>query len=136
VPDADVLAAADPDDADGDGSSGRPSWAWSDVAGAVALGRFDWKATRPTNGDQNGHAFAGDLGISTPITMAVYGDCTVAQTVCRDPPDGADPVEGVEATRQMFDLTVFYARNLAVPARRGVDDPQVLAGKRLFYASG
>lgn len=136
VPEADVLAAADPDDADGDGISGRPSWAWSDVAGAVALGRFGWKATRPTIGDQIGHAFAGDLGISTPITMAAYGDCTVAQTVCRDTPDGADPVEGVEATRQMFDLTVFYARNLAVPARRGVDDPQVLAGKRLFYASG
>lgn len=136
VPEADILAAADPDDADGDGISGRPNWAWSDTAGAVALGRFGWKATRPSIGDQIAHAFAGDLGISTPITMAAYGDCTMAQAVCRDAPDGADPVEGVEATRQMFDLTVFYARNLAVPARRGVDDPQVLTGKRLFYTAG
>jgi CxxC motif-containing protein (DUF1111 family) len=36
----------------------------------------------------------------------------------------------------MFDLTVFYARNLAVPARRDVEDHRVLAGKRLFYAAG
>src|SRR3546814_13235899 len=33
------------------------------------------------------------------------------------------------------DLT-FYSRNLAVPARRNLDDPQVLAGKRVFYESG
>jgi CxxC motif-containing protein (DUF1111 family) len=36
----------------------------------------------------------------------------------------------------MFDLTVFYSRNLAVPARRDVDAPEVLAGKKLFYDSG
>jgi CxxC motif-containing protein (DUF1111 family) len=136
VPEADILAAADPDDADGDGISGRPNWAWSDTAGAVALGRFGWKATRPTIGDQIAHAFAGDLGISTPIVAAAYGDCMPAQTACRNAPDGADPVEGVEVTQQMFDLTLFYARNLAVPARRDVDDRQVLAGKRLFYAAG
>ncbi len=36
----------------------------------------------------------------------------------------------------MLDLVVFYSRNLAVPARRDVDDPQVLAGKQQFYAAG
>ena len=30
----------------------------------------------------------------------------------------------------------FYSQNLAVPARRDVDDPQVLAGKALFYDLG
>ena len=33
----------------------------------------------------------------------------------------------------MFDLLVFYSRNLAVPARRNLGDPRVLEGKRLFY---
>ena len=28
---------------------------------------------------------------------------------------------------------VFYSRNLGVPARRNIDDPKVLEGKRLFY---
>jgi len=36
----------------------------------------------------------------------------------------------------MLDLVVFYARNLAVPARRDLDDPKVLAGKKLLYESG
>ena len=36
----------------------------------------------------------------------------------------------------MFDTMVFYSRNLAVPARRDVGDPQVLDGKRLFYETG
>ena len=35
-----------------------------------------------------------------------------------------------------MDAIVFYGRNLAVPARRAVDDPKVLAGKALFYRSG
>ena len=33
-------------------------------------------------------------------------------------------------------LVFFYSRHLAVPARRDVDDPQVLAGKRLFHETG
>jgi CxxC motif-containing protein (DUF1111 family) len=31
---------------------------------------------------------------------------------------------------------LFYARNLAVPARRDVDGPSVLRGKSLFYGAG
>src|SRR5690606_4094625 len=34
------------------------------------------------------------------------------------------------------DLVVFYSRNLAVPARRDIDAPAVLEGKRVFYESG
>ena len=30
----------------------------------------------------------------------------------------------------------FYSRNLGVPARRDVDDPQVLRGKEVFYTTG
>ena len=36
----------------------------------------------------------------------------------------------------MFDLVVFYARNLAVPMRRRVDAPEVLRGKQVFYQTG
>ena len=36
----------------------------------------------------------------------------------------------------MLDLVTFYSRNLAVPARRDLDDPQVLEGKRVFYEAG
>src|SRR3546814_17550520 len=115
VPEADILAAADPDDADGDGISGRPNWAWSDTAGAVALGRFGWKATRPTIGDQIAHAFAGDPGISTPIVAAASGDCMPGQTACRNAPAGADPHEGLEGKQQAFQLPLSSAPNQPVP---------------------
>jgi CxxC motif-containing protein (DUF1111 family) len=51
-------------------------------------------------------------------------------------PNGNDPDENVELTAQMLDLIQLYSRNLAVPARRDVSKPQVLAGKKLFYDSG
>ncbi|MBF3182260.1 c-type cytochrome, partial [Pseudomonas aeruginosa] len=47
---------------------------------------------------------------------------------CRRAPDGGEP----EVSDNIFAQVLFYSRNLAVPARRKVDDPQVLAGKRLF----
>src|SRR3546814_18743766 len=36
----------------------------------------------------------------------------------------------------MFALVNFHARNLGVPARRDVDDQEVLRGKTLFYGAG
>lgn len=136
VAEDDILALADPADADGDGISGRANFVWSEARQRVMLGRFGWKAGQPTIADQTAHAFAADLGLSTPVLAAAHGDCTAAQAACRAAPAGGDPAHGHEATRDMFDLTVFYAQNLAVPARRDVADPQVLAGKKLFYDSG
>jgi CxxC motif-containing protein (DUF1111 family) len=136
VPAEEILALADPADADGDGISGRPNFLWSDTHQKAMLGRFGWKAGQPTVSDQTAHAFAGDMGISTPILAASFGDCMPSQAACRAAPHGGDPAEGLEAPRKMFDLAVFYSRNLAVPARRDIDDPRVLAGKELFYASG
>jgi CxxC motif-containing protein (DUF1111 family) len=68
---------------------------------------------------------------------AAAGDCTARQPDCLAAPDGNSAQhDGLEASAEMLQLITFYSRNLAVPARRGVDDPQVLAGKRVFYESG
>ena len=135
IPEEDILAGADPDDADGDGISGRANRVWSDEHGKPMLGRFGWKAGQPTVAQQAAGAFRGDIGISTPLYPTPHGDCTEAQKACRDAPHGgaSDADYGAEATAQMFDLLMFYSRNLAVPARRGLDDPRVLQGKRLFH---
>lgn len=133
----DILARADPDDADGDGISGRPSMVRDPETGAPVLGRFGWKATAPTILAQSADAFSGDIGISTPLVTAAFGECSAAQADCRTMPSGVQAHLGeVEAPDPVLDLVAFYARNLAVPARRDVDDPQVLAGKRAFYAAG
>jgi CxxC motif-containing protein (DUF1111 family) len=133
----DILAAADPDDADGDGVSGRASIVTDPETGARALGRFGHKASTPSVRVQSAGAFAGDIGISNPLAEDPHGDCTARQTACRAMPTGVHPDFGPwEAGRDLFDLVVFYAKNLAVPKRRDVDDPAVLRGKRLFHDSG
>jgi CxxC motif-containing protein (DUF1111 family) len=48
--------------------------------------------------------------------------------------DGDD--RGTEIDAAGMDLVAFYSRNLAVPARRGADDADVLQGKQVFYETG
>jgi CxxC motif-containing protein (DUF1111 family) len=132
VPEADILALADPDDADGDGISGRANIVWSEEFQQPMLGRFGLKAGQPTVRAQAASAFAGDIGISNPLEPQGWGDCTEAQGDCRAQPHGGEP----EADATVMDLVTFYSRNLAVPARRGLDDPEVLRGKRVFYEAG
>jgi len=136
VPEADILAKADPEDRDGDGIRGIAQTGWSRVHAREMLGRFGWKAGTPTIADQTAAAFANDMGLSTPPLRISAGDCMPAQTDCLEAPNGNDAAEGVEVTQKMFDLVVFYARNLAVPGRTDARKPKVLEGKRLFSDLG
>lgn len=136
IPAADILAHADPDDLDGDGISGRPNIVWSDEYDTAMLGRFGLKAGAPTIKQQSAGAFRGDIGIGSPLYPTPQGECTDLQTVCLDAPDGDTDVPGVEIDQEGLDMVTFYSRNLAVPARRGVNDPEVLRGKEIFYNTG
>lgn len=135
IPEADVLALADPEDADGDGVSGRPSVVWSAEFGQAMLGRFGHKAGAATIREQSAAAFSGDMGLSTALMPSGWGDCTEAQADCLAAPAGA--AEGVaEVEDAALDLVTFYARNLGVPARRGEASPEVLRGKEVFHDVG
>ena len=136
IPAADILALADPEDANGDGISGRPNIVWSAEFAQPMLGRFGLKAGSPTVREQSAAAFAGDIGISTPLFPAAWGECTEAQPDCRAAPHGDGDERGFEIDAEGLDLVTFYSRNLAVPARRNVDDPFVLRGKEVFYTIG
>jgi CxxC motif-containing protein (DUF1111 family) len=138
IPAADILALADPDDANGDGISGRAQIVPSVEFGVPMLGRFGLKAGAPTVKEQSAGAFAGDMGLSTALQPDPWGDCTQDQPTCRDAPHGqeADVRDGLEVDRESLDLVAFYSRNLGVPERRNVDDPQVLRGKEVFYSTG
>ncbi len=129
IPEADLGAHADPEDLDGDGISGRLARA------GEAAGRFGWKASEPTVAEQSATAFSVDMGLSTRARPAPWGDCTPAQARCRAAIHGGTEAEP-EIADALFDLLVFYASHLAVPARRDVGDAQVLAGKALFYGAG
>jgi CxxC motif-containing protein (DUF1111 family) len=130
IPTASILANADPDDANGDGISGRANQVWDDALGKTVLGRFGWKAGQPTLNQQNAHAFAGDMGLTT--NLLPRDDCTATQASCRQAVSGGQP----EVSDDILALVLFYSRNLGVPARRQVDDLQVRQGKQLFNQAG
>lgn len=135
IPAADILALADPEDADGDGISGRVQIVPSVEYGVPMLGRFGWKAGAPTVKEQSSGAFSGDMGLSTELHPEPWGECTEAQAACRTAPNGQEDGvrDGLEVDRESLDMVTFYSRNLGVPERRKVDDPQVLRGKEVFY---
>ncbi|HWM30620.1 MAG TPA: di-heme oxidoredictase family protein [Methyloceanibacter sp.] len=137
VPEEQILANAVPEGADKNGISGKPNRVWSREHEKVMLGRFGWKAGVPTIAQQAAEAFAGDIGISTTMMPFPSGDCTEKQPECLNAPNGNSPrYQNVEVGDELFDLVTFYSQNLAVPARRKPDDPEVLKGKQLFYKSG
>lgn len=137
IHEADILAHADENDLNGDGVSGKPNIVRDKPSGPYKLGRFGWKAQTASIRQQTADAFAGDIGISTPEVPRPFGDCTQAQTACLKMPTGIQPRLGdAEAPPPVMDLVTFYSENLAVPARRDIDKPDVLAGKKAFYETG
>ena len=130
IPEPAIRALADPDDRDGDGISGRPNEVWDVRRGAMALGRFGWKANVPTVEQQVAAAFHGDVGITS--TLFPDENCPPVQTDCRAALHGGVP----EVPDERLLKVVFYTRTLAVPAMRDVDDPEVRAGARAFLQAG
>jgi CxxC motif-containing protein (DUF1111 family) len=134
IPEAAILANANPDDSKGTGITGTPNWVWDDAQQKTVLGRFGWKASQPSINQQNAHALAGDMGLTSSLKTA--DDCTPSQTACLDAPNGQGPDGEPEVSDNILRLITFYTRNLGVPARRDVAGPQVLAGKNLFFKAG
>jgi CxxC motif-containing protein (DUF1111 family) len=130
IPEADVVAAADPDDADGDGISGRPNRVWNPATKQTELGRFGWKANAATVEAQTAGAFNGDVGVTSALQPA--DQCTATQADCVESPNGGDP----ELSDDRLHSITFYARTLAVPAARDVDDADVRAGAEVFTEMG
>ena len=129
IPEKAILAFADPDDRDGDGISGRPNRVWNAIAQTQALGRFGWKANTPTVAHQTAGAANGDMGVTSRHFPQV--ECMPAQKDCAKAPHGGKP----EINDKNLASLIFYTSTTAVPARRDVDDPQVLRGKQLFHQS-
>jgi CxxC motif-containing protein (DUF1111 family) len=137
VPEEQIVANADADDAGKDGISGKPNRVWSREHDKVMLGRFGWKAGVPTVAQQAAEAFAGDIGLSTTMMPYPSGDCTAKQQDCMNAPNGNSPkYQNAEVGDELFRLVAFYSQNLAVPVRREPDNPGVLKGKELFYRIG
>ena len=130
IPEADVLAAADADDVDGDGISGRPHW--RGTGAFPSLGRFGWKALHPTVAAQTGAAFRDDIGITNPEFPE--SPCTDLQPTCRAAPDGA-PQDGLEIPESLFDYVVHFVAHLPPPKSGKLTD-RVRRGRQTFSNIG
>ena len=130
IPEAHIIAAADPDDADGDGISGRVNMVWDERKGGLSLGRFGWRANQPSVEQQTAGAFLGDLGVTSPIFPEE--NCKAPQADCLSAPNGGSPEIGVERLANV----VMYTQTLAVPAMRDFGDLQVKHGAELFVQAG
>jgi CxxC motif-containing protein (DUF1111 family) len=62
-----ILANADPNDANGDGISGRPNIVKDPVTGQNRVGRFGWKAQVPSLFVFSGDAYLNEMGITNNI---------------------------------------------------------------------
>ena len=129
IPEERILSLADPDDANGDGMSGRANFVWDIRRGEPALGRFGWKASQPTVEQQAASAFLGDIG----ITSSLFPDenCPSSQEVCRRTPNGGEP----EIPDRRLEKVTIYMQTLAVPAMRDTENEVVQQGARLFVQS-
>jgi CxxC motif-containing protein (DUF1111 family) len=115
IPAEAILALADPEDADGDGISGRPHHVRDPASGGLTIGRFGWKASQPSLQLQNATALREDLGVTTPVF----------------PDDGAPELDAAG-----LEQLTRYTRLLAPPARRGASDPEVARGEAVFSRLG
>lgn len=130
VPDATILALADPDDIDGDGISGRVNWIHikhysSPRAGTIEvngkyIGRLGKKAATYDLLQQTATAYNQDMGISSFYES-------------KDTYTGMD-VDPEVSNQTLLDV-VFYLKTLKAPVQRNQNDPDVQAGKQLFTST-
>ena len=126
VPETAIMALADPDDADKDGISGKLNIVKDYGTGRPQMGRFGWKAGKPSVIHQVAGALNTDIGVMT----SVYPDpdCGAAQTDCG--PKGKELEDA-----DLKNLSDYIAL-LGVRARRDWDDPAAKEGEALFAAAG
>lgn len=131
LPDALILALADPGDEDGDGVSGRPNWIErplysslrdkSITANGKYIGRFGKKAAVYDLLQQTANAYNQDIGISSSFEpMDTYSGLSI------------DP----EVSTQTVQEVVFYLKTLKAPVQRNQANSDVLAGKQVFINIG
>ena len=123
IPEKTILTYADASDVNGDGISGKPNFVWDVVEKRYALGRFGWKANQPSLVQQVASAYHDDMGLTTSLFHIENSAGQPQLTRYSTKPEVSD---------EILDVVTFYVQTLAVPARRNLDDPQVIHGEKLF----
>jgi len=115
IPEATLRALEDPDDADGDGISGRINMVWDPERQETVVGRFGWKANTSVLRVQVAGAFENDIGLSSIIFPEDDGNRDLAD--------------------QQLDDATFFVSTAAVPVA-GLRNDDAHRGRELFSDFG
>jgi len=126
IPESALAALADPEDADGDGISGRLRLVRDPETHDLRVGRFGWKAGQATVRHQVAAALNTDIGVRTSVYPRP--DCGSTQDDCGP--------SGSELADEHLDDLAKYIALLGVHARRELDDPDATRGEQLFEEIG
>lgn len=126
IPESVILANADPNDANGDGISGRANRIPDPETGETRLGRFGWKAGTVSVKHQLASALNKDIGVMT--SMLPQPDCGANQGDCGS--------SGGELADNHLEDLVKYTSLLGVRPQRDYNDPTVQQGEALFGSVG
>ncbi len=137
--DQSILNNADPNDANGDGISGRvnyvnPTNFFTSLPIHIAnngqyIGRFGKKAEKVTIQDQVVFALKQDIGITSDFDMQDLYNIQFGNNT-------GDNVPDPEVSSGFVNNLVFYLRTLKAPPRRNTFDADVIAGENLFTQIG
>ena len=136
IPEATIIARADPDDRDGDGISGRPNWvtpneyAESYGSGGLRLGRFGRKAQTSSLLEQTVEAYHQDMGITSD-----YQPRENYNPLSSIPTEVSDRAVDPEVSLATVQAVVHYIRTLA-PPHPGAETAQRTEGRTLFSSVG
>jgi CxxC motif-containing protein (DUF1111 family) len=125
----DIMSKSDPRDSDRDGISGRVNLVYDAVTGQRVIGRFGWKANTPNLFQQAAGAYNGDMGVTSDLFPAESCSGRSNDPACNN-------VHRAEVDGETVANVAFYTQTLAVPARRGLNDPTALRGEAVFYGAG
>lgn len=118
VPESSILALADPEDANGDGVSGRVHYVPDPTNSLILrLGRFTPKANQSTVLHQIAYALNRDMGVTSDLFPVL---------------DGESSPRAAEVNAQELDRMNRYVALLGVGAQRNFADADVVRGKQLF----
>ena len=137
IPEAAILANADPNDSNGDGISGRPNFArspdfvpGSEGGGRIALGRFGRKAQTTTLLQQVVEAYLEDIGVTSDFRP--HENRNPMSSV---PVEAVDRATDPEIPASTVMATLHYVRTLA-PSAPGAMTAQREEGQRQFSMMG
>ncbi len=136
ISDTTILALADPNDADGDGVSGRAALITDRASGDVRVGRFGWKAQIATLLEFGGDAYRNEMGITNDLfpEELTFNLTDMQLRVC-DPIPEPEDIPELGTGRRGIDNFEAFMKFLA-PLPRGPMTAQVTAGEEIFRSIG